>query len=46
MTYPQSRSPVPPAASDPPGFRIRRIRNWFFLGLTYASYYLCRYNLG
>src|SRR5262249_6890839 len=20
--------------------------NWFFLGLTYASYYLCRYNLG
>ena len=31
---------------DPPGFRLRRVRNWFFLGLTYASYYLCRYNLG
>ena len=29
-----------------PGFRLRRGRNWFFLGLTYASYYLCRYNLG
>ncbi|MFQ5429438.1 MAG: MFS transporter [Phycisphaerae bacterium] len=32
-------------AGDPPGFRLRRIRNWFFLGLTYAGYYLCRYNL-
>mgnify|MGYP003563728118 CR=1 FL=1 len=32
--------------SHPPGFRLRRGRNWFFLGLTYASYYLCRYNLG
>ncbi len=30
----------------PPGFRLRRGQNWFFLGLTYASYYLCRYNLG
>ena len=30
----------------PPGYRKRRGRNWFFLGLTYASYYLCRYNLG
>ncbi|GJM23594.1 MAG: MFS transporter [Phycisphaerae bacterium] len=30
----------------PPGFRSRRVLNWFFLGLTYASYYLCRYNLG
>ena len=28
-----------------PGFRLRRGRNWFFLGLTYASYYLCRYNI-
>lgn len=28
-----------------PGYRARRGRNWFFLGLTYASYYLCRYNL-
>ncbi len=30
----------------PPGFRRRRGQNWFFLGLTYATYYLCRYNLG
>ena len=30
----------------PPGFRRRRGRNWFLLGLTYASYYTCRYNLG
>lgn len=30
----------------PPGYRARRGQNWFFLGLTYASYYLCRYNLG
>lgn len=26
-------------------FRMRRTRNWFFLGLLYAAYYLCRYNL-
>jgi OPA family glycerol-3-phosphate transporter-like MFS transporter len=31
--------------SHPPGYRMRRGQNWFFLGLTYASYYLCRYNL-
>jgi OPA family glycerol-3-phosphate transporter-like MFS transporter len=29
-----------------PGYRLRRFRNWFSLGLLYASYYLCRYNLG
>ena len=29
----------------PPGFRMRRGRNWFFVGLTYASYYFNRYNL-
>lgn len=29
----------------PPGFRLRRGRNWFFVGLTYTSYYLNRYNL-
>lgn len=34
-----------PADADPGAFRLRRGRNWFFLGLTYASYYLCRYNL-
>jgi MFS transporter, OPA family, glycerol-3-phosphate transporter len=28
-----------------PEFRMRRGRNWFFLGLMYASYYLCRRNL-
>lgn len=31
--------------AHPPGFRLRRGRNWFFLGLTYASYYFNRYNL-
>jgi len=31
--------------AHPPGFRLRRGQNWFFLGLMYASYYLCRYNL-
>ena len=36
-------SAIPP---HPPGFRLRRGRNWFFLGLLYAGYYLCRYNLG
>ena len=35
-----------PFPEHPPGFRLRRGRNWFFLGLTYATYYLCRYNLG
>ncbi|HOW70941.1 MAG TPA: MFS transporter [Phycisphaerae bacterium] len=29
----------------PPKFRLRRGRNWFFIGLTYASYYFNRYNL-
>jgi OPA family glycerol-3-phosphate transporter-like MFS transporter len=29
----------------PPGFRARRGMNWFMLGLQYASYYTCRYNL-
>ena len=29
----------------PPGYRMRRGRNWFFLGLNYAGYYLNRYNL-
>lgn len=33
------------STGHPPGYRKRRGRNWFFLGLTYASYYLCRYNL-
>ena len=43
---------APPAGREeprryhhPPGFRRCRGRNWFFLGLNYASYYLNRYNL-
>jgi OPA family glycerol-3-phosphate transporter-like MFS transporter len=28
----------------PRGFRARRGLNWGILGLTYASYYVCRYN--
>jgi len=39
------RSDKMPDYRDQPGFRSRRRRNWFFLGLTYASYYFCRYNL-
>jgi len=35
-------SAIPP---HPPGYRARRFQNWFFLGLMYASYYLCRRNL-
>lgn len=38
-------TPEHPFYRHPPGYRLRRGRNWFFLGLTYASYYLCRYNL-
>jgi len=37
---------APIVYEHPPGYRLRRVRNWFLLGLTYASYYLCRYNLG
>ncbi|MFN0134485.1 MAG: MFS transporter [Phycisphaerae bacterium] len=29
----------------PFAFRLRRFQNWFFLGLLYAGFYLCRYNL-
>jgi len=29
----------------PPGFRARRGLNWVILGLMYAAYYTCRYNL-
>ncbi len=34
-----------PILKYPPGFRGRRGMNWFMLGLMYASYYMCRYNL-
>ena len=33
------------APTHPPGFRLRRGQNWFMLGLMYAAYYMCRYNL-
>lgn len=46
MTTPAANTnDAAPAIEHPPGYRMRRGRNWFFLGLTYASYYLCRYNL-
>ena len=28
----------------PPGFSFRRNLNWIIIGLTYASFYMCRYN--
>ena len=40
-----STAGVLPPLRHPPGFRARRGRNWGFIGLTYASFYLCRYNL-
>src|SRR5438067_7900792 len=55
MDEPAAESVVPLTGTDPqatampphpPGYRLRRGRNWFFLGLLYAAYYLCRYNLG
>src|SRR6185369_5812197 len=36
---------TPAHASYPAGFRARRGLNWFTLGLMYAAFYLCRYNL-
>ncbi len=41
----RSKLVVVDGSAYPPGFRAARGRNWFMLGLTYASYYLCRYNL-
>ncbi len=34
-----------PHPAFPQGFRPRRGLNWLCIGLTYASFYLCRYNL-
>lgn len=42
VQYPTPEPAIPP---HPPGYRLRRGQNWFFLGLMYASYYLCRRNL-
>src|SRR5512140_1350922 len=36
---------MPNAIDHPPGYRSRRLMNWFPLGLTYATYYMGRYNL-
>ncbi|QDK44959.1 MFS transporter [Bdellovibrio sp. ZAP7] len=33
-----------PCHRYPKGFRKKRIFNWVTLGITYASYYMCRYN--
>ena len=33
-----------PPAPLPPGYRARRGLNWAVVGLTYTSFYLCRYN--
>src|SRR5947208_11912426 len=33
-----------PNSGLPEGFRARRGLNWAIVGLTYTSYYLCRYN--
>ena len=41
-----NNAPLPASEiKHPPGFRFRRGQNWFMLGLTYASYYMCRYNI-
>ncbi|MBN2562582.1 MAG: MFS transporter [Phycisphaerae bacterium] len=42
---PSASGKAPLVYEHPPGFRPRRVQNWLLLGLTYASYYLCRYNL-
>jgi len=41
------QKPAPPSGpiEHQPGFRTRRGINWFLLGLMYASYYTCRYNI-
>ncbi|HBA84060.1 MAG TPA: MFS transporter [Verrucomicrobia bacterium] len=44
-TLEAAAAPVTKSTSFPSGFRARRGRNWGFIGLTYASFYLCRYNL-
>lgn len=45
LEYAKKSTGVVVAEKPPIEYRLRRGRNWFFLGLTYASYYLCRYNL-
>ncbi|MBI4862368.1 MAG: MFS transporter [Candidatus Riflebacteria bacterium] len=38
-------APATTVLQHPPGFRPRRGLNWFTVGLAYASFYMCRYNL-
>ncbi|MDB6125414.1 MAG: major facilitator superfamily 1 [Pedosphaera sp.] len=40
----QTALPASGRISYPSGFRARRGLNWVVLGLTYASFYMCRYN--
>jgi MFS transporter, OPA family, glycerol-3-phosphate transporter len=40
----QPASPSSLSIRYPKGFRARRGLNWFVLGATYASFYMCRYN--
>jgi sugar phosphate permease len=35
---------MPPADTESPEFKQRRIQNWVFLGLMYAMFYMGRYN--
>ena len=37
-------SELPARLQHPSGYRARRGLNWAVVGLTYTSYYLCRYN--
>lgn len=49
MTTTVQKAPAPVVqhrSARPLQFRLRRFRNWFFLGLLYGGFYLCRYNLG
>ncbi len=45
----ESRRSAPPETAatleHQPGFRVRRGINWLLLGLTYGSFYMCRYNI-
>ncbi len=45
MSEPQALDYAQATTVHPPGYRARRGRNWFFVGLNYAAYYFNRYNL-
>lgn len=42
---PQTMPGAGESTEHQPGFRARRGINWFLLGLMYAAYYTCRYNI-